>query len=143
MTQAPSIYTFPTRVYYEDTDAAGVVYYANYFRFMERARTEWLTSIGIELVDLEKTDHIVFVVTRVEADYKNAARLGDRLTVTVEPVKYGSVYFTVRQRIWRDEALMIDGKITVATLDAKRWRPIRIPDTLSKRLPPLPEEASE
>ena len=142
MTPNPLTYTFPARVYYEDTDAAGVVYYANYFRFMERARTEWLTSIGIELVDLEKNDHIVFVVTRVEADYKNAARLGDRLIITVEPVKYGSVYFTVRQRIWRCETLIIDGKITVATLDPKRWRPTRIPDSLSKRLPPL-SQASE
>jgi tol-pal system-associated acyl-CoA thioesterase len=140
--QNSSIYKFPVRVYYEDTDAAGVVYYANYFRFMERARTEWLTAIGIELVDLEQNDHIVFVVTRAEANYKNAARLGDHLIVTVEPIKYASASFTVRQRIWRDETLLVDGKIAVATLDTARWRPTRIPDSLLTRLPPLSEASS-
>jgi acyl-CoA thioester hydrolase len=134
-----NIFSFPLRIYYEDTDAAGVVYYANYLRFMERARTEWLTTMGVELVDLERIDKIVFVVTRVEIDYKNSARLDDRLRVTVEPIKYGAAFFTLRQQIWRGDTLIVDAYITLSTLDPKRWRPTRFPDSLQKILPPLHE----
>ena len=81
MTAQP--FRFPVRVYYEDTDAAGVVYYANYLKFMERARTEWLDHHGLALAELERTHGVVFVVTRAEIDFRGAARLGDRLEATV------------------------------------------------------------
>ncbi|RTZ81412.1 MAG: hypothetical protein DSZ01_00850, partial [Gammaproteobacteria bacterium] len=70
-------YRFPVRVYYEDTDAAGIVYYANYFRFMERARTEWLRELGYEQDDLRARHGLVFVVCRAEADYLDPARFND------------------------------------------------------------------
>ncbi|MDR2016232.1 MAG: tol-pal system-associated acyl-CoA thioesterase [Burkholderiales bacterium] len=131
------MFEWPVRVYYEDTDAAGVVYYANYLRFMERARTEWLSHFGIELAELEKNERIVFVVTRVEMDYLSGARLGDRLSVTVEPVKIGAVFFTLAQRIRRNDSseLLTDARITLACLNADRWRPVRIPAALRAHLP--------
>lgn len=136
--QQGNVFEWPVRVYYEDTDAAGVVYYANYLRFMERARTEWLTHFGIELAELEKRERIVFVVTRVEMDYLQGARLGDRLTVSVEPIKISPVSFTLTQHI-RDQAapnkLLIDARVTLACLNADRWRPVRIPAALRAHLP--------
>ncbi len=135
------VFEWPVRVYYEDTDAAGVVYYANYLRFMERARTEWLSHAGIELSELEKHERTVFVVTRVEVDYRLGARLGDRLRVSVEPVDIGAVLFTLAQRIRRGDdtnaELLTDARVTLACLNADRWRPVRIPAALRAHLPPV------
>ncbi|MDR2173403.1 MAG: tol-pal system-associated acyl-CoA thioesterase [Burkholderiales bacterium] len=134
--QERNVFEWPVRIYYEDTDAAGVVYYANYLRFMERARTEWLSRFGIELAELEKRERTVFVVTRVEIDYLLGARLGDRLSVTVEPVKTSGASFTVAQRVHRtvnqpaSTELLVDAQVTLACLNADRWRPVRIPATL-------------
>ncbi|MDR0247650.1 MAG: tol-pal system-associated acyl-CoA thioesterase [Burkholderiales bacterium] len=137
--QSNNVFEWPVRVYYEDTDAAGVVYYANYLRFMERARTEWLTHLGIELAELEKHERTVFAVTRVEVDYLLGARLGDRLSVTVEPLKIAAASFTVAQRIRRiaSTELLTDAHVTLACLNADRWRPVRIPATLRAHLPPV------
>jgi len=130
------VFEWPVRVYYEDTDAAGVVYYANYLRFMERARTEWLSHLGVELAELEKRERTVFVVTRVEADYLIGARLGDRLSVTVEPADIGGASFIVAQRVRRASGeLLVDARITLACLNADRWRPVRIPAALRAQLP--------
>lgn len=139
--QESGMFEWPVRVYYEDTDAAGVVYYANYLRFMERARTEWLSHLGIELAELEKHERTVFVVTRVEMDYLLPARLGDRLSVTVEPVKISGASFTVAQRVHRavnrcaSAELLVDAQVTLACLNADRWRPVRIPAALRAHLP--------
>ncbi|MDR0250870.1 MAG: tol-pal system-associated acyl-CoA thioesterase [Burkholderiales bacterium] len=135
--QSKNVFEWPVRVYYEDTDTAGVVYYANYLRFMERARTEWLSHLGIELVELEKRERTVFAVTRVEIDYLLGARLGDRLSVTVEPVKTGGAFFTLVQRIRRSASaeLLTDARVTLACLNADRWRPVRIPAILRAHLP--------
>ena len=80
-------FRLPLRVYYEDTDAGGIVYYANYLKYMERARTEWLAWLGHELSALERVEGIVFVVHRVEIDYRIPARLGDRIDATVTLVE--------------------------------------------------------
>ncbi|MCL2310201.1 MAG: tol-pal system-associated acyl-CoA thioesterase [Proteobacteria bacterium] len=135
--QGHDAFEWPVRVYYEDTDAAGVVYYANYLRFMERARTEWLTHLGIELAELEKRERTVFVVTRVEVDYLLGARLGDRLSVSVEPIETSAASFTLAQRIRRSTSaeLLTDARVTLACLNADRWRPVRIPATLRTLLP--------
>ena len=82
-------YCLPVRVYYEDTDAAGVVYYANYLRFMERARTEWLSMLGVDLASVEREHGIVFAVHRVDIEYRLPARLGDRLDATLVLVELG------------------------------------------------------
>ncbi|MDR0770977.1 MAG: tol-pal system-associated acyl-CoA thioesterase [Burkholderiales bacterium] len=139
-----NVFAWPVRVYYEDTDAAGVVYYANYLRFMERARTEWLSHFGVELAELEKHERLVFVVTRVEMDYLKGARLGDHLSVTVEPVKIGAVFFTLAQRIHSAAAeLLTDARVTLACLNADRWRPVRIPVALRAHLPPISSDSSK
>ena len=81
--RARETFRFPVRVYYEDTDAAGVVYYANYLKFMERARTEWLSALGFDLAAVEREHGVVFVVHRVEIDFREPAQLSDRLDVTL------------------------------------------------------------
>ncbi|MDR2709985.1 MAG: tol-pal system-associated acyl-CoA thioesterase [Burkholderiales bacterium] len=137
--QESKFFEWPVRVYYEDTDAAGVVYYANYLRFMERARTEWLSHLGIELAELEARERIVFVVTRVEMDYLRGAHLGDRLTVSVEPISLSAASFTLAQRVRKlasSDELLIDARVTLACLNADRWRPVRTPAALRAHLPP-------
>ena len=92
-------FRWPVRVYYEDTDAAGVVYYANYLRFLERARTEWLASLGISLTGLEDEHGVVFVVHRLEIEYRRPARLYDPLEVTVQPIEIGKTRLVAAQDV--------------------------------------------
>jgi acyl-CoA thioester hydrolase len=122
------------RVYYEDTDAAGVVYYANYLRFMERARTEWLTAHGFELATLERTHGIAFAVRRVDIEYLRPARLGDRLDVTVRIVSGGRASFVADQAILRAGETLTQARVTVACLDRLHWRPTRIPAQIAAHL---------
>ena len=124
----------PVRVYYEDTDAAGVVYYANYLKFMERARTEWLESLGFPLAAFEREHGVVFVVHRCEIDFHLPARLNDALDVTVEPVKLGAATIKARQDVLRGADILTSAVITLACLDAKRWRPSRMPGALTENL---------
>ena len=129
-----SRFTFPVRVYYEDTDAAGVVYYANYLRFMERARTEWLDSLGFPLARFEAEHGVTFAVHRAEIDFRNAARLNDRLDVSVEALERKACSLVVDQHVVRDDVPVASGRITLACLDRIRWRPTRIPRALADRL---------
>jgi len=126
----------PVRVYYEDTDAAGVVYYARYLHFMERARTDWLRALGIEQQALVERENIVFVVSRVEVDYHRPARLDDLLTVTAEVVERRRVGFTFDQEIRRqgDGELLCSGRVSAACLDAARMRPRALPEALMKKI---------
>ena len=128
------VYSFPVRVYYEDTDAAGVVYYANYLKFMERARTEWLAALGFPLASVEREHGVVFVVTRCEIDFVLPARLNDALDVTVEVLHRGASRLVARQEVRRDEAVLTAARVTLACLDAARWRPVRMPAPLAHRL---------
>ena len=127
-------FSFPVRVYYEDTDAAGVVYYANYLKFMERARTEWLTALGFELDALEREHRIAFVVHHADIRFHLPARLGERLTVTVAMRERGHARFIATQEVRRDDAILVDARITLACLDRHGWRPTRIPASLAARL---------
>ena len=102
-------FRFPVRVYYEDTDAAGVVYYANYLKFMERARTEWLESLGFPLAAFEREHGVVFVVHRCEIDFLQPARLNDALDVSVEPVKLGAATIKARQDVRRGADVLTSG----------------------------------
>ena len=110
-------FRFPVRVYYEDTDAAGVVYYANYLRYLERARSEWLAARGFEVAALERDRGVAFVVRRVEVDYLRPARLGDRLEVSFAIADARPSRFVVHQQISRQGELLIDALVTVACLD--------------------------
>jgi len=123
-------FRLPVRVYYEDTDAAGVVYYANYLRFMERARTEWLSARGFDIAALEREHGIAFVVRRVEVDYLRPARLGDRLDVTFTLVEGRRASLVADQEVLRDGQALIRARVTVACLDHANWRPARIPAAL-------------
>lgn len=123
-------FELPVRVYYEDTDAQGVVYYANYFRFMERARTEWLRSLGVDMVKLQDEDRRIFVVAEVNTRFHGPARLADELIVTAELRKLTRVSFDIEQMIFRnstDGEMLISGIVKAAYLDADTMRPKRIP----------------
>lgn len=129
-------FVLPLRVYYEDTDAAGVVYYANYLRFCERARTEWLRSLGFGQQAMLADSGIAFVVRSVQADYLRPARLDDALHVhsRVDSLRRASIRF--RQEVRRaDEATpLFTAQILVACIDWQRQKPVSIPPQLQLRL---------
>jgi acyl-CoA thioester hydrolase len=122
------------RIYYEDTDAGGVVYYANYLRFCERARTEWLRTLGIGQQQLIEAGGPVFVVRSVQADYLAPARLDDELTVvsTILDVRNVSVLFF--QRIFREDRLLFTAETKVASVSLGNGRPVPWPDAVRARL---------
>ena len=126
------------RVYYEDTDAQGVVYYANYFRFMERARTEWLEALGVDHVSLMNDENRILVVTDAHAKFLVPAKLGDTIVITASLEKLGRATFDIAQCIYRDSVdgeLLIRGGVTAAYLDADTMRPKRIPKTFFEENP--------
>lgn len=128
-----SDFEWPVRVYYEDTDAQGVVYYANYFRFLERARTEWLRALGVDQQKLLTEDRRMFVVTRSECDFLKPARFNDQLIVTAGLEALGRATFTIRQNIYIDNAerdQCIRSTVVAAYLDADSHRPLRVPKAL-------------
>jgi acyl-CoA thioester hydrolase len=127
-------FRWPIRVYYEDTDAAGVVYYANYLRFLERARTEWLASLGLTLTGLEREHGVVFVVHRLEIEYLQPARLYDPLEVTLDPIEIGKTRLVVIQDVLRDGLALVRSKVTLACLARTSWRPSRIPADAIERM---------
>jgi acyl-CoA thioester hydrolase len=127
-------FRWPVRVYYEDTDAAGVVYYANYLRFLERARTEWLASLGFTLTALEAEHGVVFVVHRLDIEYRQPARLYDALEVTLAPTTIGRSRLVTAQDLLRADERLVSAHVTLACLDPRRWRPARIPAIVSRRM---------
>jgi acyl-CoA thioester hydrolase len=124
-------FRFPVRVYYEDTDAAGIVYYANYLRFMERARSEWLRKAGHDIAELARSRQILFAVRSVRIDYRRPARLSDLLEVAVRPVWRRRVSFAVAQEIRRDGTLLCQGEVTLACLHATTFAPRALPEFLN------------
>jgi acyl-CoA thioester hydrolase len=129
-----SRFSFPIRVYWEDTDAGGIVYYANYLKFMERARSEWLRAIGIEQTPLKDEHNAMFVVVDVEAHFKRPARYGELLQVGCVIDQTTRASLTFKQQIFRDGELLIDGKVRVACLDATTFRPQPVPDTVVEKM---------
>ena len=128
-------FVWPVRVYYEDSDAQGVVYYANYFKFMERARTEWIRSLGIEQDALMRKDRRIFVVVDTTAEFVSPARFNDQLAVTVRLTDLSRATFSMGQDIFRnnlDGELLCRGTIRAAFLNADTLKPARLPDTLFK-----------
>jgi acyl-CoA thioester hydrolase len=115
------------RIYWEDTDAGGIVYYANYLKFMERARTEWLRAAGIEQLPLKEQHGLMFVVVDLQAQYRRPARYGDELMVTCAIAERTRASLTFEQQIYRGDDLLIEGKVRVACLDANSLRPKALP----------------
>ena len=126
-------FTWPVRVYWEDTDAGGVVYYANYLKFLERARTEWLRSLGIEQGPLQVQHGVLLVITDVEAKYLRPARYGDALQVTCNLLEQGKASVSFEQYIYRDKVggeLMLQAKTKVACIDATHFKPRPLPQII-------------
>ncbi len=115
------------RVYYEDTDAGGVVYYANYLSFMERARTEWLRASGFEQPELAATHGVLFVVRAVHIDYLKPSRFNDSLQVTVEVVNVGGSRIRFLQRVLRGNEEIVRAEVDVVCVSTDTFRPARVP----------------
>jgi acyl-CoA thioester hydrolase len=130
-------FVWPVRVYYEDTDSGGVVYYANYLKFMERARTEWLRSFGFEQDQLLAREGIIFAVRSVELGYHQPARFNDALQVSASLVAKGRASLTFRQEVRRadDARVLCSGRIKIACVDIKSMRPVPIPKALLLEFP--------
>jgi len=127
-------FVWPVRVYYEDTDLGGVVYYANYLKFMERARTEWLRALGFEQPALARDHGAVFVVSSLTIDYLKPAAFNDELTVTVELDKLGAAQIMLKQGITRGAEALVTASVRIACVNTATFRPVRIPSSLSECL---------
>jgi acyl-CoA thioester hydrolase len=149
-----SPFRWGSRVYWEDTDGGGIVYYANYLRFLERARTEWLRSLGYSQRTLAQEPGIVFAVVSLNIEYRKPAKLDDELLITCEPQVEGAASIAFAQQIYRGgdgtraladgaPSLLVEASVRVACLDARTLRPKRLPDFLtSADLRPKLEEPS-
>jgi acyl-CoA thioester hydrolase len=111
-------FSIPVRIYYEDTDAGGVVYHANYLRFMERARTEWLREIGYDLDVMTREVNLVFVVRAVTINYHKPARLNDQLNVSAELTRMGRASLDIVHQVTRENELLCDATVTLVTVKA-------------------------
>jgi len=134
-------FIWPVRVYWEDTDAGGVVYYANYLKFMERARTEWLRALDIEQMPLKEQEGILMVVAHVDVSYRRPARYGDLLQVVCSMSEIGKVSLTFEQRVYRAAEgnaaggeLLVNGTTKVGCIDANTFRPKALPKIIVESL---------
>ncbi len=131
-----SPFRWASRDYWEDTDAGGIVYYGNYLRFLERARTEWLRSLGFSQLKLAEEPGVLFAVVSLNIEYRRPAKLDDELVTTCEPAVEGSASIRFVQRIFRGaeqlkESLLVEASVRVACIDARTLRPRRLPDFLT------------
>ena len=127
-------FSIPVRVYYEDTDAGGVVYYANYLKFMERARTEWLRSFGLEQQMLSANERVIFAVRAIKVDFLKPGRFNDLLEATVNVRRIGGASLTFMQQIQRATTTLCQAEVKVACLDAQLFRPRAIPGHIASQL---------
>ncbi|TAN42622.1 MAG: tol-pal system-associated acyl-CoA thioesterase [Nitrospirae bacterium] len=118
------------KIYYEDTDAGGVVYYANYLRYLERARTEFLFEHDINVAEFHDQG-LFFVVTHVDIHYRRSARLGDVITVTTEVSELKNASLLLKHKILKDETLLIEAAVTIACIDTG-GRPRRLPESFKR-----------
>lgn len=129
----PSAFTWNVRVYYEDTDAGGIVYYANYLKFFERARTEWLRAIGVDQHALLQQHDAMFVVKNVAAEYHAPARLDDVLKLTLSIEKLGRASLQFVQQAWNGDQLLNTARVKVGCVDSA-LRPRAVPDVVAARM---------
>jgi acyl-CoA thioester hydrolase len=127
-------FRWPVRVYYEDTDAGGVVYYGNYLAYLERARTEWLRFHGFELPIPDGSRHCLFVVRSLEIEYLKPARLNDTLDVTVELADHGRSWVSAVQRVLRGHEALARALVRAVCVNAETIKPARIPQAVLDRL---------
>jgi len=120
-------FTWPVRVYYEDTDSGGVVYYANYLKFMERARTEWLRAHGVEQTALRRDEGVIFAVHKVQLEYLQPARLDDALEVSVRVSEYGGASIGFAQEVRRAGVTLCRAAVRIVSLDADTFKPRPLP----------------
>lgn len=124
---------FAVRVYYEDTDLAGIVYYANYLKFIERARSEWVRDMGIDQLAM-KAEGVVFAVRRVEADYLAPAKFDDTLVVETAIERGSAARLVLRQVVKRDETILFSGLVTIICMTAG-GAPVRLPAAIRRSVP--------
>lgn len=130
MTDSQPNFSCRYRVYWEDTDAGGVVYYANYLKFMERCRTEWLRALGVDQLRLRAERSLQFAVVSIAVDFLRPALLNDEVIVTAELVRLSGATISFKQAIWRGEAQLIEATTRVACLDSGTLKPRAIPKDL-------------
>ena len=133
MMNAEQPFSWPIRVYYEDTDCGGVVYYANYLKFLERARTEWLRTLGFGQRELAARDGVVFVVRSLAIEYLKPSLIDDNLRVTVELAKVGASLMVVAQRVIFEDEVRVSAEVRLACVDRERFRPVRMPQAILTR----------
>ncbi|MFM9915452.1 MAG: tol-pal system-associated acyl-CoA thioesterase [Rhizobacter sp.] len=131
-------FEFTLRVYWEDTDAGGVVFYANYLKFFERARTEWLRALGHGQERMRVDGGAMFVVSDTSMRYRRPARLDDQLRITVRLAQVTRTSITLDQQAWRGDELLTEGRIRIACVEAGTFQPRRIPTEITSRLPTVP-----
>jgi len=124
----------PVRVYYQDTDAGGVVFHAQYLAFMERARSELLNGAGIDLARFAERHRVLFMVHKIAVSYHLPGRLNELLSVSAEVVKMGRASFVFHQRVERGAQLLVEADVTLALVDRDRMRPARMPEELKQAL---------
>ena len=129
-----TVFEFPIRVYWEDTDAGGIVFYANYLKFLERARTEWLRSLGISQHALREETGGMFVVSETSVKYHRPAKLDDQLRVTASLAEGGRASMVIAQQAWRGDTLLCEGTIRIGWVEAETLKPARIPTSVLERL---------
>jgi len=123
------IHRFTCRIYYEDTDFAGIVYYANYLKFIERARSEYVRELGLDQTATKRDTGVVFAVRRVEADYLSPARFDDVIEVRTAPIKASAAQIVLDQSIWLDDRALFQSQVTLVALKPN-GRPTRLPKVL-------------
>jgi acyl-CoA thioester hydrolase len=128
------LFSWPMRVYYQHTDAGGMVFHANYLGFMECARTELLQSLGFDLGELARRDHVLFVVHSAQIAYHRPALLNDFLSVTARVARIGRARLEFEQEVKRAEELLASAKLTLACVSARSYRPIAVPEAIRKKL---------
>jgi acyl-CoA thioester hydrolase len=131
---SPSAFSWPVRVYYEDTDLGGVVYYANYLKFLERARTEWLRARGFEQTTLAAVHEVMFIVRSVALDYRKPARFNDQLEVTVELREIGASRIALHQLVTRGKEELVAAQVEIACVNTATFRPVRIPEPVIAKI---------
>jgi acyl-CoA thioester hydrolase len=127
------VFALPTRVYYQDTDAGGVVYHANYVNFMERARTEWLRTFGYSNAGLMKELGVMFVVRKLELNYLKPALLDDMLSVTALLGEVGRSRITLEQTVLRGEEVLAEGEVHLVCVGAESFKPVSVPEVLRRQ----------
>ncbi len=127
-------FDFPQRVYFEDTDAGGVVYHAQYVKFLERARTEWLRYLGFTNSELERKYKMLFIVSEIAVEFVKPAKLDDAINISVGIESLGRVRVTFHQEIRRGEDILVKARVSVATVAAESFKPIEIPADVRKKM---------